>query len=132
MLKKLANNPGPRPSTLGELSGKAPARPGFTLMEIVVAVGAVAIVAVGLASIFDSVGKTVTGGRRLSVLNSYSSLIESQFRRDFEAMTRDGFLVIRQQWTDGTNDGVPNGKIDPPENSDSDKVPLTPDQPLSD
>src|SRR4051812_43692171 len=81
---------------------------GFTLIEIVVAVGAVALVAVGLASIFDSVGKTVTGGRRLSVLNTYGSLIESQMRRDFEAMTRDGFLVIRQQWVDSgaTPDGV--------------------------
>src|SRR5262252_2906544 len=78
-------------------------RRGFTLMEIVVAVGAVALVAVGLASIFDTVGKTVTGGKRASNLNTYAGLLEAQLRADFAAMTRDGFLVIRQQWVDGAD-----------------------------
>ncbi len=85
-------------------AGQAP-RPGFTLIEIVVAVGAVALVAVGLASIFDTVGKTVTGGRRVSVLNTYAGLLERQMRADFDAMSRDGFLVIRQQWVDVDGDG---------------------------
>jgi prepilin-type N-terminal cleavage/methylation domain-containing protein len=72
----------------------------FTLIEMMVGVGAVAIVAVGLAAIFRSVGDTVSGGRRVSVLNTYAALIESQLRRDFENMSRDGFLIIRNQWTD--------------------------------
>lgn len=79
------------------------ARPaGFTLLEVLVAVGAVALVAVGLATIFDSVGKTVSGGRRISLLTQYAGLLENRMRRDFDEMTRDGVLVIRQQWTDGT------------------------------
>lgn len=70
---------------------------GFTLIETLVAIGAVALVAVGLAAIFDSVGKTVTGGRRASRLTSYASIIEGQFRKDFDAMIHDkGVLVIRQ------------------------------------
>lgn len=73
-------------------------RRAFTLMEMVVAVAAVAIVAVGLAAIFDSVGKTVAGGKKLSLLNTYAGLIESRMRRDFDQMSREGFLAIRQQW----------------------------------
>lgn len=81
-------------------------RAGFTLLEILVAVAAVAIIATGLAAIFDSVGKTVTSGRRVSRINQYGRLLEQQLRNDFTKMTRDGFLVIRQQFADanGTND----------------------------
>ncbi len=73
---------------------------GFTLLEMIVAIGIVAVVTVGLASIFGAVGKTVTGGRRVSRLSALSTVIERQMRQDFESMTRDGFLVIRQQWVD--------------------------------
>ncbi len=83
-------------------------RSGFTLLEALVAIGAVALVAVGLAQIFRAVGDTVSGGRSASRLNTYAALIENQMRRDFERMTRDGFLVIRNQWVDGV-DGSPDG-----------------------
>ncbi len=75
------------------------ARPplGFTLIELIVAIGAVAILAVGIASIFGAVGKTVAGGRRVSNLNEFASLIERQMRTDFQAMTRDGVLLIRHE-----------------------------------
>lgn len=86
---------------------------GFTLIEVLVAVGAVALVAVGLATIFSAVGKTVSGGRRVSLLSQYAGLIENRMRGDFDAMTRDGVLVIRQQWTDGTAAGgaQPDGVV---------------------
>ena len=79
---------------------------GFTLLEMIVAVAAVALVAVGLASIFDAVGKTVSGGKRVSLLNQYAGLIENQMRRDFSEISRDGFLVVRQQFVD-TRPGPP-------------------------
>lgn len=69
----------------------------FTLVELLVAIGAVAIIAVGVAAIFASVGRTVAGGRRVGQLNQYAALIERQMRADFEAMTRDGVLVIRHE-----------------------------------
>jgi type II secretory pathway pseudopilin PulG len=78
----------------------------FTLMELVVAIAAVAVVGVGLAALFRAVGKTVASGRRVSMLNTYAGLLESRMRRDFDAMTRDGFLVIRQQWVQQVPDGV--------------------------
>ncbi|MFO0836730.1 MAG: hypothetical protein U0638_17340 [Phycisphaerales bacterium] len=74
-------------------------RPAFTLLEAMVAIGAMALVSVGLAAIFSSVGKTITGGKRLSTLNTYAALVEQQMRRDFESMSRDGFLMIRNQYT---------------------------------
>ncbi len=123
------------PATIEDCREPRPARrpalrSGFTLIEIMVAVGAIALVAVGLASIFDAVGKTVSGGRRTSSLSRYATLLESQMRHDFDGMTRDGFLVIRQQWTDGvgTPGGVsPDGLFDPGDASD--QVPLYPDDP---
>lgn len=81
-------------------------RRGFTLLEILVALGAVVVVAVGLATIFRSVGDTVSAGRRLSRINQVSKLLEQQLRADFESMTRDGFLVIRQQYADRDADGI--------------------------
>lgn len=82
----------------------APQARGFTLIEILVAVGAVALIAVGLAAVFDSVGKTVSGGRKLSRYNALSTQIEMQLRRDINSMTRDGILMIRQQFTsNGSN-----------------------------
>lgn len=70
---------------------------GFTLIELIVAIGAMALIAVGIASIFEAVGRTVSGGRRVSNLNQYAALIERQMRDDFQAMTRDGVLLIRNQ-----------------------------------
>jgi prepilin-type N-terminal cleavage/methylation domain-containing protein len=75
---------------------------GFTLLELLVAVGIAALLAVAVAGVFDAVGKTVGSGRRLSELNVYAAMIEQTMRRDFEAMSPDGFLVIRNE---RTNDG---------------------------
>ncbi len=95
------------PSELRSRAGLPGARrPAFTLLETIVSVGAVAIVAVGLAAIFSAVGKTVAGGQRLSTLNQYSALLEERLRTDMDRMSRDGFLVIRQQWADVDADGV--------------------------
>src|SRR5690606_39962778 len=53
------------PRQIAMCSGRACrgcARRAFTLVELLVAVGAVALIAVGLAAGFGSVGDTVTGG----------------------------------------------------------------------
>lgn len=79
---------------------------GFTLAETLVAIGAVALLSVGIAAVFQSVGETVTTGRRVSAFNQYVTLIERQMRRDFEQMSRDGFLVIHHQYA--VNPNTPN------------------------
>lgn len=70
----------------------------FTLLEILIAVAALGVIAVGVAAIFAATGKTVTTGKRVSAFNAYASLIEQRFRADINAMVRDkGFLVIRNE-----------------------------------
>lgn len=71
---------------------------GFTLAEVLVAVGAVAVLSVGLASIFQAVGKTLTTGRRVSAFTQFATLVERQMRADFEQMSRQGFLVIHHAY----------------------------------
>jgi prepilin-type N-terminal cleavage/methylation domain-containing protein len=78
----------------------------FTLLEVMVSVAALAVLAVGIAAVFDVTGRTVTGGRRISAVNAYANLLQQQMQADIEAMTRDGFLVIRNQVPDTNANGV--------------------------
>lgn len=93
---------GPRAGAVFSGSGPAPGTAGaraFTLVELLVAIGAVALLALGIAQIFAVTGQTVAAGRRLSNLQSSAAVMERQLRADFSGMTRDGFLLIRQQRT---------------------------------
>ncbi len=69
----------------------------FTLMEMMVVVAIVILVATGMAAIFASVGDTVAAGQRISTVNRYAALVETVMREDFARLTRDGFLVIRNE-----------------------------------
>lgn len=91
----------------GKTAVARPARRAFTLVEMLVAVGAVALVSVGLAAVFQTVGRTVTTGKRISALTQQAAILESQMREDFKHMTRDGFLVMRHQFTIGGNNNTP-------------------------
>lgn len=85
---------------------KRPLRRGFTLLEALVAVIGVAILSVGLSAIFSSISKTVTTGRRVSAINNYAAVIERVMREDIKRMTREGFLVIRNEYALNSN-GIP-------------------------
>jgi hypothetical protein len=69
----------------------------FTLIEILLAVGAGAIIAVGIAAVFAATGDVVRGGRRVSRFGQYASQVEVQIRQDIGQMTRDGYLLIRNE-----------------------------------
>lgn len=118
---------GSTPAQVVHRAGRAHGVRGFTLIEVMVAVGAVALVAVGLAAIFDAVGKTVSGGKRVSYFTQYASLLDTQIRNDMSRMTREGPLLIRQQYVDRSGDGRAD-----PTNPGNDVVPLYPDEPLGD
>lgn len=83
---------------------------GFTLLEMLVVVAIVALVAVGIAGIFGMVGDTITRGKRVSDLNRTAAQIERVMREDFNRMTREGFLVIRNEYA---NRGQNIGLFDP-------------------
>lgn len=83
---------------------------GFTLLEMLVVVALVALLSVGIASIFNTVGETITRGRRVSELNRSAAQLERVMRADFDRMTREGFLVIRNEYANG---GQPVSLFDP-------------------
>jgi prepilin-type N-terminal cleavage/methylation domain-containing protein len=93
-------------------------RPGFTLVELLVAIGAVALLALGIAQVFALTGQTVAQGRRLSNLTSYAAVMESQFRADFAKMTRDGFLLVRNERTPGNVQVTPDDESPRPRRID--------------
>jgi type II secretory pathway pseudopilin PulG len=75
----------------------APGRRAFTILEMIITVGAVGLIAVGLARLFSSTGETVRVGRRISALNETAATFERQFAADLAGITRDGPLVIRNK-----------------------------------
>lgn len=79
-------------------------RQGFTLTEMLVAVGAMALLSLGVAQVFSLTTRTVAAGRRLSNLNAVASATERQMRADFGSMTSRGPIVIRNQLA---NNGAP-------------------------
>jgi len=101
MSTHLSQPPGPLSrsrSAPRKLSPNRPGRPAFTLVEIIVAVGLLAIVGVVVGTIFASVGETVAQGRQVSNLNRFAARVERVMRRDFESMIREnGFMVIRHE-----------------------------------
>jgi len=75
-------------------SNSARGRHGFTMIEMLVTIGILVILTAGVATIFNSIGQAVSKGRKLSELNRFAARVERVMREDFDAMTRDGFLVI--------------------------------------
>lgn len=86
-------------------------RRAFTIVEIMVTLGVLILVAAGVATIFNSISETVTEGRRLAEINRFASRIELVMRRDFERMSRDGFMVIVHQNAPGADPGGGNRNV---------------------
>lgn len=72
----------------------------FTLLEVLVALGAVALISIGLARIFGATSQTLRAGRRVSHFNDYARTLERIMREDFKRMTHRGFLVIGNEETE--------------------------------
>lgn len=100
-----------------ELAGSRRSRSGraFTLTELLLAVGALALLSVAVAQVFALTSKTVQAGRRQSAVNTKAAAVERQLRADLSSITREGFLVIRNQWTTFIADpNSPNPLTDQP------------------
>ena len=69
-------------------------RHAFTVVEMLVVIAILVVVSLGVATIFQSIGETVSRGRKLSQLNQFAARDARVMREDIEQMTRDGILVI--------------------------------------
>lgn len=74
-------------------------RRGFTLAELLVAVGLVALLTLGVGQLFRSVGTLVTTGIAVADVDRTARIIEAQLREDFAALRNlrpdETFIVIR-------------------------------------
>ncbi len=101
-------------STRGPTKRHAPRRSaGFTLVELLVAVGVVAFLMLGIGQIFRSVGGLVSGGTAIAEVEQMARAIERQMRDDFEALSRmpaaDTFIAMRMR---EVGDANRNGRLD--------------------
>ncbi|MEM8834664.1 MAG: prepilin-type N-terminal cleavage/methylation domain-containing protein [Planctomycetota bacterium] len=72
---------------------------GFTLAELLVAVGLVALLTLGVGQLFRSVGTLVTTGIAITEVDRNARVIEAQLRQDFAALRNldpsETYIVIR-------------------------------------
>ena len=101
-----------------DTDGHRARRRGFTVVEIMVTVGILVLVAVGVASIFSSISETVNTGRRVAEINRFSAQLERVMREDFDRMTRDGYLVIANQYTSASNGSLIDARLSASDRSD--------------
>ncbi len=83
-------------------AGAAAAIAGFTIVEMLLVVAIIALLTIGIAQVFRVTGETVKAGKRLSNITSSAAIIEKQFRADFAALSREGFMVMRHRTAGGT------------------------------
>jgi type II secretory pathway pseudopilin PulG len=88
-------------SNVGRVVSRRPraSHRGFTVIEVLLAVGAFMLLAAVLLSILRIIDRTRAAGQSLSTKTTISSLLEQRLRQDFERMSRDGFLVVRNRLT---------------------------------
>ncbi len=88
-----------KPSEIILVAGSARGRAGFTLVEMLVAVGAVLLLSIGIGQVFKQVSKLVGTGSAVAELDQYARSIERQLRDDFAALaltpSDQTFLAIR-------------------------------------
>lgn len=100
----------PRPSAHTRL------RAGFTLTELLVAIGIVAALTVAIGQIFRSISKVVSTGTAIAECDQLARTIERQLRDDFNAFRQvapeETFLAIRMREVGDVNR---NGRLDPDE-----------------
>jgi len=77
------------------------ARPAFTLTELLVAIGIVALLTLGIGQLFSSTQRLVNAGAATAEIDQLARAIEQQLRDDFDALNRmptdETFIAIRMR-----------------------------------
>ncbi len=90
------------PTTPSNLSPRwRHAAPGFTLTELLVAVGAVVLLTIGIGQVFRQVSRLVGTGTAVAETDQLARAIERQLRDDFSSLSRFGsdqtYIAIRNR-----------------------------------
>lgn len=98
------------------IARRRPGARGFTLVELIVAIGATGLLVIGIGQVFSSVNRLVTTGASVSEVDQLARSIERQLRSDFASLSNlraeDTFMAIRSRKIgDVDNDGF----LDPTE-----------------
>jgi len=98
----------------GSQLDRSAARRGFTLTELIVAIGAVLLVTLGVGQIFSAVGRLTSVGKASAEIDATARLLEQRLREDFEGFRRmapdETFLAIRmRELGDVSRNGVADG-----------------------
>lgn len=84
-----------------ETHNPGPGRGGFTLIELIVAIGAVVLLSVGIGQVFTQVQRLVGTGSAVADVDQLARSIERQMREDFDALRRtpqdETMLAIRSR-----------------------------------
>ena len=92
------------------------ARRAFSVVELIITIGILSLIIIGVATIFGSVGDTVTAGQELSERGRRVSQLEQTLREDFRRLSRRGSMVIRHEYAIREDSGptdVPLSEDDP-------------------
>ncbi len=86
---------------------------GFTLVELIVAIGATGLLVIGIGQVFSSVNRLVTTGASVSEIDQLARSIERQLRSDFASLSNlradETFMAIRSRKIGDVNN---NGMLD--------------------
>ncbi|TVQ32855.1 MAG: type II secretion system protein [Phycisphaeraceae bacterium] len=81
--------------------GPGAPRRSFTLTELLVAIGVVALMSVAIGQIFQTIGRIVSTGSAIAEVDQVARAIERQLRDDFDSLNRmppdETFIAIRMR-----------------------------------
>ncbi|HVZ94875.1 MAG TPA: prepilin-type N-terminal cleavage/methylation domain-containing protein, partial [Phycisphaerales bacterium] len=85
----------------GRMDAGRATRRGFTLTELIVAIGATALLMIGIAQVFASVSRVVGSGSAVAELDQLARAVERQLREDFSSLSQmradETFMAIRSR-----------------------------------
>lgn len=102
-----------------------PSRTGFTLTELVVAIGLVALLTIGIGRLFSTVTRLTGTGTAIAETDALARVLETRLRQDFEGLNRlpedQVFVVISNRAIGGDLNFSDNRTLQNPDASEGER-----------